>query len=626
MIKKEEKKNKKVAEGTSRHKRRKAAKISVFAVLVIIALFLVLVGGYSIAYSSKVYANVTLGDANLGGKNKAEVENYIKQKSEDFLKSPFRLRYQPDGEAASHYEINPSEIGLVFDTEKTINRAFGYGRDGSIVNNFVQQLLSLIKPYRIEAAYAINQEALDKKLQVIAESTDIPEKDYEITYAGEGQYKLKSEKQTGKRIPQEKIRASVVNQISEIKMREYAFSTELYEPKVTSENAEAKLRAANKILAAGELKLAYSELTYSFDVDTIGGIIKSRPKEGDLELYMDQTKAAKQIENIAQVLNRAPKNAILQASGTGITAFQLSEDGRELDREKTLIDVGNALLARATDGVTDINTRSVNLSVKVTEPEISSSSLDSYGLKELVATATTDFRKSPANRVHNITVGTNAISGTLLKPGEEFSTLAKLGEIDASAGYLPELVIKENRTIPEYGGGLCQVSTTLFRTAMNAGMQITARSNHKYRVSYYEPPVGMDATIYDPAPDFKFINNYSSHILIQGKVVGTKVLFEFYGTKDSRVVEVGTPDLYDIVEPGPAIEIPSDTLPAGQRQQLEKAHAGASTKFHYKVTRDGTTLQERDFLSKYVAWPEKWLVGIAPVTPPAAPAEAPPIS
>jgi len=107
-------------------------------------------------------------------------------------------------------------------------------------------------------------------------------------------------------------------------------------------------------------------------------------------------------------------------------------------------------------------------------------------------------------------------------------------------------------------------------------------------------------------------------------VVGTKITFDFYGTKDSRVVEIGNPEIYDIVEPGPPIEVTSDTLAPGERKQLEKAHQGASAKFHYKVSREEKVLQEKDFLSKYVAWPERWLVGVTPEMPPVP--ETPPVA
>jgi vancomycin resistance protein YoaR len=184
-----------------------------------------------------------------------------------------------------------------------------------------------------------------------------------------------------------------------------------------------------------------------------------------------------------------------------------------------------------------------------------------------------------------------------------------LGKIDASSGYLEELVIKDNRTTPEFGGGLCQVSSTLFRAALNAGLNIVERQNHKYRVSYYEPPVGMDATIYDPAPDFKFQNNFGSFIYIQSKIAGTKITFEIYGTKDSRVVEISAPVLGDIVDPGAPVYVETDTLAPGEKKQIEKAHQGATARFDYKVSKDGQVIQQTTFVSKYVPWPERWLVG-----------------
>jgi vancomycin resistance protein YoaR len=254
--------------------------------------------------------------------------------------------------------------------------------------------------------------------------------------------------------------------------------------------------------------------------------------------------------------------------------------------------------------------------VEIKKPEVDSGDINNYGVTELIGSATTSFKGSPANRVHNITVGTNLINGVMLKPNEVFSTLGHLGVIDASGGYLEELVIRENSTVAEFGGGLCQVSSTLFRAALNAGTKITERQNHKYRVGYFEPPYGMDATIYDPAPDFKFLNNYKKHILIQSKIEGTNLTFEFYGTKDGRKIEVGAPTIYDFVNPGEPIIAETDTLAAGVKKQIEKAHQGATTSFLYKITSStGEILQEKNFVSKYVPWPEKWLVGKQPATP-----------
>ncbi len=599
--------------------KKKVAKYSLLSILFVVTIFLLLIAGYSISYAKKTYSNVYLGANNYSGKSEAEVRSDLEKISEEFLSKKYSLKYHDNQDNEKGYEISPNDLGLVFDTDELASQIFGFGRNGNAWQNFTDQVTSFFKAVRFQAIYNLNEDALIKKVAEIAAENDIPEKDYEINYVGGGKFSLLNEKQTGERIDQKAIIEQIKNQTKQIKYSIITFSPKVYEPQVSLENAERRLKAANQILDGEELKLVYSELSFSFDTDTIGGLIKSRPKGDDLDLYIDRDKTLKQLEVIAGEINREPQNAILQAQDGKVTAFKISQEGRSLDREQSLVNVGNALLARSIDGVKEINTKTVELKVDVTQPEVTSSSLESYGLKELVASGTTNFKGSPANRVHNITVGANAINGTLIKPGESFSTLEKLGEIDASGGYLPELVIKENRTVPEYGGGLCQVSTTLFRAALNAGMEIISRSNHKYRVSYYEPPVGMDATIYDPAPDFKFKNNYGSYILIQASIVGTKITFDFYGTKDSRIIEIGTPEVYDYTDPGPAIEVPSDTLAPGERKQLEKAHQGCSAKFHYKISRDGATLQERDFFSKYVAWPERWLVGIEVATPPEVP-------
>jgi vancomycin resistance protein YoaR len=104
--------------------------------------------------------------------------------------------------------------------------------------------------------------------------------------------------------------------------------------------------------------------------------------------------------------------------------------------------------------------------------------------------------------------------------------------------------MKKTGVVPEFGGGLCQVSSTTFRAAMNAGLPITARRNHSFAVQYYAPQ-GTDATIYPGVQDLKFQNNLQSPIVIRTKIDGRKLYFEFYGTKDDRTVAFDGPVQYD---------------------------------------------------------------------------------
>ena len=402
------------------------------------------------------------------------------------------------------------------------------------------------------------------------------------------------------------------------------FKIDKFVPQISLENAEKTVVSANKIMTVGVLNLVHEDQTFELDSDTIAGLISAVPDGENLKLAFDLERLTNQVKVIAKAIDVEPQNAELSMSSGKVAVFEQSRVGKKLDQEQTIIDIENALISRIGDESEIELGKTVKLSVVVTKPEVHSEKIESYGLKEMVSTGTTSFFGSPSNRIHNISTGANAIHGTLLAPGEVFSTIGTLGEIDSESGYLEELVIKQNRTVPEFGGGLCQVSTTLFRAALNAGMEIIERKNHKYRVSYYEPPVGMDATIYDPSPDFKFKNNYASHILIQAIVKGNNITFQFFGTKDGRVVEIGTPEVYDFVDPPPPVDIESDTLQPGERVRIERAHKGASAKFHYKVARGEEILQEKDFLSKYIPWQERWLVGPPADQPEPAPeGEAP---
>ncbi|MDP3993237.1 MAG: VanW family protein, partial [bacterium] len=262
----------------------------------------------------------------------------------------------------------------------------------------------------------------------------------------------------------------------------------------------------------------------------------------------------------------------------------------------------------------------IELSMKTQTPTINEANLANLGIKERIGYGETSFAGSPANRRHNITNGVSILQSALIKPGETFSTIAKLGAIDNTTGYLPELVIKENRTTPEFGGGLCQVSTTLFRAIMNAGLPVTDRKNHSYRVSYYEPPVGLDATIYFPKPDLKFVNDTPGYILIQGRVVGSKVQFEFWGTSDGRTSNITAPIVSNIIQPGEPIYADTDTLPKGEQKQIEKPHAGATAVVTYTVTRAGQVINKQVFKSVYKVWPARFLVGTNESLPPTVPA------
>jgi len=254
-----------------------------------------------------------------------------------------------------------------------------------------------------------------------------------------------------------------------------------------------------------------------------------------------------------------------------------------------------------------------------------------YGIRELIGVGRSSYAGSPANRRHNIALGVAAVNGTMIPPGGEFSLLEVLGKIDGSTGYLPELVIKGDHTVPEYGGGLCQIGTTAFRAALNTGLPITARRNHSFVVRYYEP-IGTDATIYNPSPDFKFRNDTAHWIVFRAySTKSSELVFELWGTRDGREATYpAVPRTFNRVPAPPTKVIPSSELKPGERRCTETARDGIDASFDYIVKMSDGTERKQTFFSRYRPWQAVCLIGMEKqkkekVTQDEKGAEAPPI-
>lgn len=253
------------------------------------------------------------------------------------------------------------------------------------------------------------------------------------------------------------------------------------------------------------------------------------------EINFNEKSISSFLDDLERKVNKDPENAKLSIANGKVSASSPSSPGIRLDKEKSLEAIINHLKSNS-------DYYSIKLPYAEIEPEISGNSLEKLGINSLIGEGRSNFRGSPKNRIFNINVATNRYNGELIKPGEEFSFVKILGPVDGEHGYLPELVIKKDRTEPEFGGGICQVSTTAFRAAIMSGLKITARKNHAYPVQYYNPQ-GLDATVYIPRPDLRFMNNTPGYILIQTKIEGTELVFEFYGTDDGRKTNIIGPTI-----------------------------------------------------------------------------------
>lgn len=255
--------------------------------------------------------------------------------------------------------------------------------------------------------------------------------------------------------------------------------------------------------------------------------------------YFSEEKIKAFLEDLSRKINKDPIDAKFSTENGKVVAFALSQDGYVLKIDES----AKKIIQTLSSGNLQPELKIDLISEKI-KPQITENSVQDLGITSLIGEGRSNFKGSPKNRIFNINVGTQRFNGILIKPGEEFSFVKILGPVDGEHGYLPELVIKLDKTEPEFGGGICQVSTTTFRAAINSGLKITARKNHAYPVSYYNPQ-GMDATVYVPRPDLRFINNTPGYILIQTQIIETELVFQFYGTDDGRKTEVDGPRILE---------------------------------------------------------------------------------
>lgn len=606
-----------------------------------------------IAFAQKIYPRVHVANVSVGGLSPAAAAEKLAKELPKQPPSPAILT-SDDGRS---FTIKPEEVGASYDLDQSVASAFAVGRSRDLLANLTQKITAPLLGIDLPAKVKLDEIKLDIALAAIAKAVNITTEDAALVIK-QGKVTI-SPAVVGKSIKTEVVKKQVLDQLGTGESKPIHLSLEVKEPQIHEAGLEQAKKQAEAVLA-NPIILTYRQESFTASAETIGNWLATKPIKTvfrpHLELYFDEAKVDSYIASLAQKIDLEPANAKLAISGGGLTIIESSREGKALRREVAKADLIRLLTIRkelpafatiepsasalktespalATSSPT-IAENQIVLEVEIKKPDVTNDNINSLGIKERIAIATTDFKGSPPNRGENIKLGTKLFNGIILKSGAQFSAVKSLGRIDATSGFKPDLVIKQDQLIPEIGGGLCQVSTTLFRSVMNAGLQIDERRNHRFRVRYYEARpskvdpedyvtlaakqlVGLDATIYDPSPDLKFTNDTGNYILIQGKTEGTLVTFEIFGTKDGRRTIIDGPYTTGTTPAPTEIQYIDDpTLPTGETKVKERPVAGAKTYFTYIVEKDGKQLHKNTFGSSYVPWQAKSYRGTGPATSP----------
>ncbi len=585
-------------------------------------------GAYAAFFTSTIRPHVTIANIPVGNLSYEEALATVNHEVDPFIKAGLTLEI-----GGNKYTISPETLNISYNVHSAVNSAWSIGREGTAISQAQVRAATLLSDTTIELPLSFDEDALTAEINRIAQQTETVPKSIRLVFSGTN-VSISTDTLIGHVIDKNAVRDTLKQALKDRNPGPFTIALTDVVPSGTEESAQIAKQQAERVLKS-PLVLVHERDSFTIAPETLASWLKSTPENNELQLIVDMDTVNEYLKQLDAKLNVAPVEPTLVVEDGRVKSFTPPRAGKALDLELSLQAIVKEIENRRVEGSVPTD---VTLVAKTTKPEMTDPTAKEYGIQELIGTATTDLSGSPVNRIWNIKTGAKYLNYSLVAPGAEFSTTGTLGNIDAKTGYKPELVIKGNRTVPEYGGGLCQVSTTLFRAALDTGVPITARSSHAYRVSYYEKDgngryigPGLDATIYSPNPDFRFKNDTPSSILITSSVVGKKITFTLYGTNDGRVSKIDGPHTLSTTGAGTPVYIETDTLAPGVKKQVEHPHGGGSAIATYTVTYPDGTVKKDVFKSVYKNWPATYLVGKAATTtpdsttPPVVDPNAPPV-
>lgn len=574
----------------------------------LIILFLAVAAGYFVLnyFQGRFYPNTRIAGQDVSGLTQEQANELLLARWNKLAEQGWT--FQVADKTAIIYPTAGLAEGapplLALDNITTVSQAWINNQTKFWWQKIGKIITSWLFSQQTKGAISINEKLLTQELQSNFQSLVTSSQPAKITVQKDGTYKIEPEK-NGQTIDYQLGIKKLGQQLLDLEQKPITLKIADDQPIIRQALVGDLQPIIQRYLDLAPISLVASSSDWSINrattatwlsLEIVDGQISIGPATSSISNYLDSELASK--------IDQEPQAGQFQRVGGKLTQFKPGKDGRKLNIQASAEAISQALR---------LGTSTASLIIEEIKNPLNDSDPSSLGIIELLGTGTSNFSGSSANRIHNIRVGTNQISGQLIAPDAEFSVIKTLGDINAATGYKQELVIKQNKTIPEYGGGLCQVGTTVFRTALASGLPITQRQNHSYRVSYYEP-AGTDAAVYDPWPDLRFVNDTGHYVLILGEMSGNQLSFSLWGTKDGRVAKQTKPIIYNIVKPPAKQIIETDTLPAGKVKCTEKAHNGADTYFDYSVAYPNGETKNKRFSSHYVPWREVCLVGKSPTS------------
>ncbi|MEZ4861028.1 MAG: VanW family protein [Caldilineaceae bacterium] len=563
-----------------------------FLALLLLVLVLALTSiviGWQFWYSSRIFSGVMVADTALGGITRVQALGRLNRTLASYPPPAVALTY---GE--QQWPLPASQVKAEVDRMDAVNRAYLVGRQGAIGRRLGEQFVAALGGIKIQPDFGFNEELLRQAIAEVAAQVQQPG----LPARQIGDVMLPAEE--GRAVDIEQTLMDLLTALqahsAEDVVRVPLHVVDLAPP---AETLAAPTPAALAAVALPQPVLLHNadfELDLAVDSALIEAMVVMHSP-----LRIDNDPLRRRLTDWAEQFDLPARDARLHfnpATGS-VTVLQPSQPGRHLDIEATIAAVHAALTKGATQA---------ELVLVETSPAVDMNRVAEMGIRELVASGTTYFAGSSAARVRNIEVAAEKFAGLVIPPGEIFSFNQGVEDVTSANGFEDSLIIWGDQTAVGVGGGVCQVSTTVFRAAYSAGLPIVERYNHGYVVSWYGEP-GLDATIYTPTVDFRFRNDTGAYLLIDPEVDTSNgvITFNLYGTKPNREVTVSKPEQTEIIKPAAPEYRIDESLAPGQRKQVEWEQLGMTVTVTRTIVESGTTRTDT-MNSVYQPWRAVYLV------------------
>jgi len=564
-----------------------------FGILIFILCVLLFFLGFNIWYAGRIFPGIFFNDIALGGLTKQEAQQIIQTQVIPNLPQNISLIYQDQT-----WNTNMLEMGISYDPEQIANYAFSIGRSGSppVWIGDVVAILSGNKS--ISATILINEEAAVNTLSEIAHAFDRPVEEARLSF--EGSNVITTPGQIGRTLDMEQTLELVREAIRQQNFSTIPLAVTETAPDIL--DAEPYAQTIREFLASDFILTVPEEYNHSKEEQHLNpGVLspmlelvkKNQNGQFSISLQFQEPVLQNLLSDLAEKFNVTTSNPrfIFNDETGEIELLENGIAGRTLNISASLSNIQQQIASGAHEAalVFDYETPTVS----------DNASGSDLGITELVQQQSTYFYGSSSARIQNIQAATSRFLGILVAPGEIFSMANALGEISLDTGFTEALIIYNGKTIEGVGGGVCQVSTTLFRTAFYGGYPILERYPHAYRVSYYEKTAGnqinpnlagLDATVYIPLVDLKFQNDTPYWLLMEAYVYpeSSQIIWKFYSTSDGRSVEWKTSGPINTVEPPAPKYYLNTQLSEGEIKQVDWEAEGSDVSVDRWVYKDGT--------------------------------------